>query len=155
MDRRDIGSWMQGPRQALEEQGYEFGYRGERLGMPQSGPGSVAPIGRRLVALGIDWIASMLVARLVFGRGTDSVALETMLIFALMTIVLVSLTGASFGQRLLGVRVDSVTGGGRVVVWRVVVRTVLLCLVIPAVLMDRDQRGLHDRAAGTVVARAR
>lgn len=155
MDRRDIGSWMQGPRQALEEQGYEFGYKGERLGMPESGPGSVASLGRRLGALAIDWLASMLVARLLFGRGAESVALETMGIFALMTIVLIALGGASFGQRLLGLRVVSVTTGGRVALWRVVVRTLLLCLVVPAVIWDRDQRGLHDRAAGTVVVRAR
>ena len=29
----------------------------------------------------------------------------------------------------------------------------LLVLVIPAVVMDEDGRGLHDRAAGTVVVR--
>jgi hypothetical protein len=33
------------------------------------------------------------------------------------------------------------------------VRTVLLCLLIPAFITDRDQRGLHDRAAGTVLVR--
>ena len=29
----------------------------------------------------------------------------------------------------------------------------LLCLLIPAVIWDADQRGLHDRYAGTLVAR--
>ena len=33
------------------------------------------------------------------------------------------------------------------------VRTALLCLVLPAVVYDRDQRGLHDRAAATVLVR--
>jgi hypothetical protein len=33
------------------------------------------------------------------------------------------------------------------------VRTVLLCLAIPAFIWDRDQRGLHDRVAGTMLVR--
>ena len=38
--------------------------------------------------------------------------------------------------------------------WRPLVRTLLLCLAIPALVWDRDQRGLHDRIAGTVLIRA-
>ena len=30
---------------------------------------------------------------------------------------------------------------------------VLLCLAIPALIWDRDQRGLHDKAAQTVLVR--
>ncbi len=155
MERRDVASWLQGPRQTLEEQGYEFGYRGERLGLPPLGPGSVAPIGRRLLALIIDWFASMLVAGLIFrGQGEDR-ALDTLLVFAVMTMVLVSLGGASFGHRLMGVRVVSVNNGGAVNPIRVIVRTLLLCLVVPAVIWDRDGRGLHDKAAESVVVRTR
>jgi uncharacterized RDD family membrane protein YckC len=33
------------------------------------------------------------------------------------------------------------------------VRTVLLLTVIPPLMSDRDLRGLHDRAANTVVVR--
>ncbi len=155
MERRDVASWLQGPRQTLEEQGYEFGYRGERLGLPPVGPGSVAPIGRRLLALIIDWFASMLVAGLIFrGQGEDR-ALDTLLVFAVMTMVLVSLGGASFGHRLMGVRVVSVNNGGAVNPIRVIGRTLLLCLVVPAVIWDRDGRGLHDKAAESVVVRAR
>lgn len=155
MERRDVASWLQGPRQTLEEQGYEFGYRGERLGLPQTGPGSVAPLGRRVLALIIDWFASMLVAGLIFrGQGQDR-ALDTLLVFAVMTMALVSLGGASFGHRIMGVRVVSASGGGAVNPLRVIVRTLLLCLLIPAVIWDRDGRGLHDRAADSVVVRAR
>lgn len=154
MDRRDVASWLQGPRQTLEEQGYDFGYRGERLGLPPDGPGSVAPLGRRVVALTIDWLASLLVAKLLFGRGGADVALETMAIFALMTVVLVSFGGSSFGQRIMGIRVVSVTLRP-LTLPRVALRTLLLCLVIPAVVWDRDQRGLHDLAAKSVVVRFR
>lgn len=33
------------------------------------------------------------------------------------------------------------------------VGTLLLCLAVPALIWDRDQRGMHDRAANTVVVR--
>jgi hypothetical protein len=33
------------------------------------------------------------------------------------------------------------------------VRTLLLVLVVPALIWDRDYRGLHDRAANSVVVR--
>lgn len=151
MERRDVASWLQGPRQALEDQGYDFGYRGERLGLPESGPGSVAPMGRRFLALTIDWIASMLVARLLFD---GDIALETMAIFALMTVVLLSFGGSSFGQRIMGLRVVSLDGRP-VTAPRAALRTLLLCLLVPAVIWDRDQRGLHDKAANTVVVRFR
>ncbi len=154
MDRRDVASWLQGPRQTLEDQGYDFGYRGERLGLPETGPGSVAPMGRRVLALLIDWLASMLVARLVFGGDGQDLSLETLGVFAFMTMILLAFGGSSFGQRLLGLRVVSVTGGS-VSIPRVILRTLLLCLVVPAVVWDRDQRGLHDQAAKSVVVRVR
>jgi hypothetical protein len=40
-------------------------YAGQRLGLPQEGPGSVAGWGRRVAALFIDWFASLLVTRLI------------------------------------------------------------------------------------------
>jgi uncharacterized RDD family membrane protein YckC len=36
---------------------------------------------------------------------------------------------------------------------QVVVRTALLCLFLPATFWDHDGRGLHDKAAGTVIVR--
>ncbi|MGO9653847.1 MAG: RDD family protein, partial [Mycobacterium sp.] len=37
-------------------QGSRSAYPGERLGLPESGPGSLAPVGRRVAALTIDWL---------------------------------------------------------------------------------------------------
>ena len=113
--------------------------------------------GRRIIAFLIDWFASVLVALLAFpqfGYGTNASMLATLLVFALEVIVLTWLTGASFGQRILGLRVVSVDGG-RLPLWRVVVRTALILLVIPAVVYDDQGRGLHDRAAGSMVVRVR
>ena len=80
--------------------------------------------------------------------------LLTVVVFAVEVIVLTWLTGASFGQRILGLRVVSIQGG-RLPLWRVAVRTLLLLLVIPAVVYDDQGRGLHDRMAGSVVMRVR
>jgi uncharacterized RDD family membrane protein YckC len=61
------------------------------------------------------------------------------------------LTGG-IGHLVLGMRVVPLTGG-RLAPWRALLRTVLVSLFVPAVIMDADQRGLHDRAAGTLLVR--
>ena len=113
--------------------------------------------GRRVVAFFVDWFASVLVALLLFpqfGYGSNESMLATLLIFTAEVIVLTWLTGASFGQRIVGLRVISIDGG-RLPLWRVVIRTALILLVIPAVVYDDQGRGLHDRAAASVVIRVR
>lgn len=126
---------------------------GERLGLPDSGPGSVGRLGRRLAALAIDWAAAMLIA-LLFAR-YDSLVYSwvTLGIFALMQILFIPTIGGSVGHRLLGMRVVPLVGGW-VGPWRPVVRTLLLVIVLPAVVWDSDQRGFHDKVAGTVLIRA-
>ncbi len=58
----------------------------------------------------------------------------------------------SVGHLVLGMRVVPIAGG-YLGVWRPFVRTILLCLVIPAVIWDKDQRGMHDRLIATVLVR--
>jgi uncharacterized RDD family membrane protein YckC len=53
---------------------------------------------------------------------------------------------------VLGMRVRPL-GGGYVSLWRPAVRTLLICLVLPAVVWNADQRGLHDVFSGTVLVR--
>ncbi len=69
--------------------------------------------------------------------------------------VLTATLGGSAGQLVLGVRIRRVDGRPAVGIGRALLRSVLLALVIPAVVFDRDRRGLHDRAAGTVAVRSR
>jgi uncharacterized RDD family membrane protein YckC len=112
-----------------------------------------AGFGRRLVALVIDWFVSLGVTLLVFREvtyGSTASSLATLVVFAGEVIVFTWLLTGSFGQRLLGLRVVRVHGG-RLSLPRIVLRTVLLCLVIPAVIWDSNGRGLHDRAAGSIV----
>ena len=74
----------------------------------------------------------------------------TLAIFALEIIVFTWLTGSSFGQRILGIAVVSETGG-RLPLWKIIVRTALICIVIPALVYDSQRRGLQDLAVGSRV----
>lgn len=150
MDRSDIGSWLSGPQP--ESAG---AYRGQRLGLPQSGPGSLAGPGRRLAALFIDWISCVLLTRLFLPSvGSPSSGLVTLLIFAAELFVFSWLLGGSFGQRIMGIRLLSVKGHPLPPL-AIVVRTVLLCLAVPALIWDRDGRGLHDRWTNGMLIRSR
>lgn len=124
-------------------------YPGERLGLPEAGPRSVGRLGRRLGAIVVDWAIASFISFAFFHY--DSWA--NIGIFALLQIVFIPTIGGSLGHRLFGLRVVAIAGGW-VGVWRPIVRTVLLCLVIPALVWDSDQRGFHDKVAGTVLIRA-
>ncbi len=126
---------------------------GKRLGLPASGPRSIARIGRRIAALCIDWAIAYGLAWLLF-RGDDGIveAIYITGVFVVAQIVLITFAAGGIGHLLLGMRVVP-RSGGVVGIWRPAVRTVLLALVIPAVVFDRDQRGLHDQLAGTVLVR--
>ena len=148
--RSALGGWLEGPR--IESGQDEWKYRGERLGLPETGPGSLAPQGRRLGALVVDWgIAYFLAAGFGWGPSSAQGQWGTIAIFAAEHLVLLSLLGFTVGKRLFGLRVGKL--GGPLTPIHVIVRTVLLLLVIPAVIWDRDGRGLHDRWAGTVEVR--
>ncbi len=121
---------------------------GKRLGLPERGPRSVARLGRRLAAIAIDWAISVLFSYTFFAYDP----LATLLIFVIIQVLFVPTIGGSIGHRLVGVHVVPVAGG-YIGVWRPFVRAVLIALVIPAVIWDRDQRGLHDRLIGTILLR--
>lgn len=128
-------------------------YPGQRLGLPEQGKGSIARFGRRLGALFIDWLicAWAISQGLLRLTGTDA-ALVTIGILALEYILLVGTMGMTFGMRLLNIRVATLDGG-QPSPKAVLIRTVLLVLAVPALIFDKDQRGLHDRFARTVVLR--
>jgi uncharacterized RDD family membrane protein YckC len=143
-ERRWAGSWLSGTLGA----GDGSKYPGERFGLPEQGRGSVATIGRRLLALLIDWLLCTAIALAVFRA-----RLWTLPIFAAETYLLTALTGFTVGKRLLGIRVVRIDARPVGFVWALV-RTVLLLAVVPALITDRDLRGLHDRAANTIVIKS-
>ena len=149
MDRKDIATWLEGPGGARRQEPGE--YAGKRLGLPPDGPGAVAGFGRRLAAVAIDWFACVLI-----GAAVGDSRWARLGIFALENVLLLATLGSTFGMRLLGLRVATLGRPAQLVApWRAAVRTALLCVVVPAVIYDRDGRGLHDKAVSTVVVRAR
>lgn len=130
---------------------------GARLGLPHEGAGAVAGWGKRILALIIDWILSSLVVSVLVQRsfweppsGVDRWL--PLMMFAAEAFVLTATLGGSAGQLVCGVRVVRLTGA-RLEPWRAFVRAILVCLVIPAVIYNRDQRGLHDMAVDSVALR--
>ena len=121
---------------------------GRRLGLPASGPRSVGRLGRRIAALVIDWGTAVLVSVAYF----QYQAWATLAIFAGEQVLFLLTINASPGHLLLGMRVVPIAGG-YLGLWRPFARTLLLCLVIPALIWDLDQRGMHDRLVGTVLVR--
>lgn len=109
--------------------------------------------GRRFLALLVDWTASTLVVAAFIGTavwtGTGLTQWATMGVFLLEATVLTALLGGSFGQlvcRVSVVRID----GRPVNLLQALLRTFLICLVVPPLVFNRDQRGLHDLAVNTI-----
>jgi hypothetical protein len=136
-----------GTNQATSTKTKTEAYPGQQFGLPERGPGSVASMPRRIVALLIDWLLSMVIAYWL----TKS-QFWTIAVFAVEVYVLTALGGSTVGKRLVGIRTVRIGGGPIGFGWSLV-RTAILLTVVPALLTDRDLRGLHDRASNTIVVR--
>jgi uncharacterized RDD family membrane protein YckC len=141
----------------------EFHYPGNRLGLPQDGPGSVATWGRRVLALIIDWLiaslcASATTSKPIWGGGSDFSTTQLVVFFG-MSAILTGLVGATIGHRICGLGLVNLDAKGatgyaaQIGLLRGAVRSLLICLLIPAMIYDRDRRGLQDRAAHTILVR--
>lgn len=110
--------------------------------------------GRRVLALIIDWFASILVVMAVIGAAGWSEdpysGLYTMAVFLGESAVLTALAGGSFGQLATRLRVLRYDGRGQLNLLQSLIRSALICLVIPPLVFRPDGRGLHDMAAGSV-----
>ncbi len=121
---------------------------GQRLGLPEFGSRSVARFGRRLGAIAIDWAIAVVISAAFFAYDP----LVTLLIFVGMQVLMTVIVNGSVGHSLLGLRVVPMEGG-LLGVWRPVVRALLIALVIPALVWDENNRGLHDRLSRTILLR--
>ncbi|MGH3522038.1 MAG: RDD family protein [Mycobacterium sp.] len=148
---RSSASWLSGPGPAERGQ-----YPGETLGLPEHGPRSLARMGRRLAALLIDWLVAYGLAALAMTVGLFSMRLlstAVLVIWLVLGAVAVRLFEFTPGQFALGLRVVSVDGRVHVGLGRAALRGAMIALVIPALFVDADGRGLQDRATGTAVVR--
>lgn len=140
-------SWLPGAGPSPAEDGYP----GERLGLPEHGPESVAGLGRRALAFLVDLLLSALLA---WGFTAPAVPGNwSLLAWALLTVIPTSAFGMTPGMTLMGLRVARLGGAKCVGVPRALLRTALLFFILPAVINDADGRGIHDRLVGTVVVR--
>ncbi len=114
---------------------------GERLGLPADGVSSVAPFGRRLAALTVDWFIGYGIAALFLGSDVSSAPFTVLGVWFLLTVVPVAVFGASAGMTALGIRVASIGDAAVVGVPRAVLRTAMIALVAPPLIRDADGRG--------------
>ena len=123
--------------------------------MPQRGPGSLARGSRRAIAIAVDWFLCVLIASGLMGYRLGDGGMgpfKPLAVLVVMNLLLVGTLGSTIGHRLLGIRVVRI-GGASAGPFRALTRTILLAVVIPAVIWDRDTRGFHDKIAGTVTVR--
>lgn len=178
--REDLGSWLEG----TPGRGGPGSGSGTPPSAPPVPPGLRGGTGRRVLGVAVDWALALAVSALLVPTDAEAISpllagdpWATLGIFALSTTVLVGLLGHTIGHRVAGLRVVRLVdvvppaptrrGGGAVTadvdpaavappgLVPALARTVLLCLVLPAVVWDGSGRGLHDVAAGTVVVRRR
>jgi hypothetical protein len=142
---RELGSWLSGPQSPGS---------GARLGLPETGPGSIAGSWRRIGALLVDWLISYGLAGLGLAGGwygTAFLGTAVLLIWFVLGVVSVRLFGFTPGQYVLGLRVASIDNRLHVGAGRAAVRGLLIALVIPALFTDGDGRGIQDRVTATAV----
>jgi len=153
-----MGSWIESWMAATTANPPEGGYPGARFGLPAVGVSAVASLGRRVVALALDWLLGYAIALLISGPdplGSPAFSWNVLGIWVLLTAVPVAIFGASAGMTAVGIRVASIDSAAVIGVPRAVLRTVLIALVLPPLARDADGRGWHDRAARTIVVRSR
>ena len=134
------------------------GHPGQELGLPATGTGSLAGWGRRVIALMIDWLLANLAAFAIvrdyqiWQQPLDGLDLLPLAMFVLQAWLLTAWAAGTIGQRMLGIAVVRLEPRP-VGLGRGLLRTVLILLLVPPVVVDEDGRGLHDKAAGTVIVR--
>lgn len=150
-----LGSWLSGPQAALPkgEEADGSTYRGERLGLPETGPGALAGAGRRFGALFADILMAAGVAALF--TAPEPPRNWSLLVWFAVAIGAVAVFSFTPGQQIFGLRVQRVDKNANVGFVRSVARAVLVFFLIPPAVWDRDGRGLHDRVTGTAVIRSR
>jgi uncharacterized RDD family membrane protein YckC len=136
-------------------------YRGERIGLPESGVGSIASLARRFGAFFVDVVIAGLIASIFVQADVRDVAAMQVqnywgvVIWFGITAVAVSFFGFTPGMGLFGIRVVRLDGSSMVGPFRAIPRTLLIVVLIPVVIWDRDYRGLHDKLAKTAVVNIR
>ena len=153
-DRSTGRTWLDGPTIPAPYDDTPAKWPGEKLGLPQTGPGALASVARRAGGVAIDWVICWIVAGFLhmFTTYLGDIATLTLMLFVILGIISVALFARTPGQALLGMGVARVDQRDqRVGLVRAAARTLLTIFVLPAAMVDTDGRGMHDRATGTAV----
>ena len=111
-----------------------------------------ASLGRRFIALALDWIMCRLIAGLLTPTVFEGNAFTTLIIFYIEVTFFTIAFQASAGQRLMAIKVVGYSEQQRIGPSKVALRTLLICLVLPAVFTN-NQRSLHDHFTQSMTVR--
>ncbi|GAC69485.1 RDD family protein [Gordonia soli] len=165
---RITGSWLSGPQAGAGNQP-DVEYRGEDLGLPESGPGALAGGWQRVLALMVDWLLSGGIALLFVDFGSPIIGTTVLGVWFVIGVVSITFFGFTPGQFAVGLRVARVDHGpergaaeargevppAAVGIIRALARQVLIVFLVPALINDYNGRAMHDRATGTGLVRTR
>jgi uncharacterized RDD family membrane protein YckC len=113
-----------------------------------------ASLGRRFLALAIDWGLAYASSGLIKGQSAHQHQLTVLAIFFAEIALMTALTQSSIGQKVVGLKVVDSATGGFVSPLRILGRSVMICLVVPAIF-TKEGRGFHDLLSNTVVISSR
>lgn len=117
--------------------------------------------GRRILGISIDWFACYAIALGFFAGGgslderVSGARFPVLILLFAEYSILVALGGASFGHRLVGLKVVRYSDGGQVTPIQALIRTALLIPVITAITFDENGRGINERFSNTVLLKTR
>ena len=105
---------------------------------------------RRMAGVACDWLACLAIVK---GFNLDG-QFTTLIFFFVEVSILTAFGGASFGHRIVRIKVVRFNDGGSPTPIQALIRTALLCTVIFAITYDDNGRGIHERLSGTYLVKA-
>ena len=159
---RWTGEWLPGTGDGGQDTD-QHGSRwpGEKFGLPESGVGSAASGGARLLGLIVDLVIAALVTAIFLHPSLrDPAAMQQFNlwsggVWAIISVISAGFFGFTPGMAAVGIRVARLDGAALVGPVRALVRAVLTFVIIPAAVRNADGRSWLDRLTGTVVIRMR
>ena len=112
-----------------------------------------------MLGITLDWLAAYAISLGFFAGGgtflerSRGLGGTVLLVMAIEYLVLVTFGGASFGHRIVGLKVVRFSDGGAVTPVQALIRTVLMVIIITAITFDENGRGINERLSNTVLVK--
>lgn len=116
--------------------------------------------GRRVLGITIDWLAAYAITVGFFAGGgiflerSRGVGATVLIVMAIEYALLVTFGGASFGHRIVGLKVVRFSDGGAATILQALIRTALMLVIVTAITFDENGRGINERLSNTVLIKA-